>query len=387
MNKNICVITGSRAEFSLLSGLIKKIDQEECFTLQVIACNMHLSPEFGNTISEIENEGIKVNKKVEMLLSSDTEIGTCKSTGLGLIGFADAYSELNPDLVVVLGDRYEILAAATAAMFFKIPIAHISGGEITEGAYDDSIRHAVTKMSRLHFTSHEIYRNRVIQMGEDPKHVFNVGSLSIDNIKNTELLTKEQFEKSIDFKLAKSNVLVTYHPETGKKNTNQADVLKDLLKVLDELTDTNIIFTLPNSDDRSREIISLIKSFVSENLHKSKAFISLGYKRYLSALKHVNVVVGNSSSGIVEVPSFKIGTINIGNRQKGRIRTNSIIDCDGNYTSIKNAFKNLQSTNFKKELIKTTNPFGEGYSSEKIINFLKKVNFSELLSNKKFFFH
>lgn len=325
--KKICVITGSRAEYGLLSGLMKAIKEDESLELQVIATNMHLSPEFGLTYKEIERDGFFINKKVEMLLSSDTANATTKSVGLATIGFADAYEDLKPDMIVVLGDRYEILAAVSAALFYKIPVTHLHGGEITEGAYDDCIRHAITKMSHLHFTSTEEYRQRVIQLGEDPKRVFNVGAPGIENIKKVPLMDKKELESTLDgFTFNDKTLLITYHPVTLENSTAEEQI-QSLLSALDECHDIKIIFTLPNSDTDGRVIIRLINEYVSKHQEKAIAYPSLGLKRYLSALQFVKAVVGNSSSGIIEVPSFGIPTLNIGDRQKGRIAANSVINC------------------------------------------------------------
>lgn len=325
--RKICVITGSRAEYGLLSGLMKAIKEDESLELQVIATNMHLSPEFGLTYKEIERDGFFINKKVEMLLSSDTTNATTKSVGLATIGFADAYEDLKPDMIVVLGDRYEILAAVSAALFYKIPVAHLHGGEITEGAYDDCIRHAITKMSHLHFTSTEEYRQRVIQLGEDPKRVFNVGASGIENIKKVPLMDKKELESTLDgFAFNEKTLLITYHPVTLENSTAEEQI-HNLLSALDEYSDIKIIFTLPNSDTDGRVIIKLINEYVSKHQEKAIAYPSLGLKRYLSALQFVKAVVGNSSSGIIEVPSFGIPTLNIGDRQKGRIAADSVINC------------------------------------------------------------
>lgn len=325
--RKICVITGSRAEYGLLSGLMKAIKEDESLELQVIATNMHLSPEFGLTYKEIERDGFFINKKVEMLLSSDTANATTKSVGLATIGFADAYEDLKPDMIVALGDRYEILAAVSAALFFKIPVAHLHGGEITEGAYDDCIRHAITKMSHLHFTSTEEYRQRVIQLGEDPKRVFNVGAPGIENIKKVPLMGKKELESTLDgFTFNDKTILITYHPVTLENSTAEEQI-HSLLSALDEYSDIKIIFTLPNSDTDGRVIIRLINEYVSKHSEKAIAYPSLGLKRYLSALQFVKAVVGNSSSGIIEVPSFGIPTLNIGDRQKGRIAADSVINC------------------------------------------------------------
>ena len=297
--RKICVLTGSRAEYGLLSGLIRLIEDDKDFELQIIVTGMHLSPEFGLTYQVIEKDGFAIRKKVEILLSSDTGVGIAKSMGLGLIGFADAFEELDPDLLIVLGDRFETFAAAAAAMVARIPIAHLYGGEITEGAVDEAFRHAITKMSHLHFTSTEEYRRRVIQLGESPERVFNVGSIGVDNIQKLKLLNREEFEDSIDFKLGDKNILVTFHPVTLEKQTAKAQV-GILLKVLQELTEIRIIFTMPNADADGRVIIGLIEKFVAENLERSCSFVSLGQLRYLSALQYVDAVVGNSSSGLVE---------------------------------------------------------------------------------------
>lgn len=325
--RKICVVTGSRAEYGLLSGLMRAIKEDESIELQVIATNMHLSPEFGLTYKEIERDGFFINKKVEMLLSSDTANATTKSVGLATIGFADAYEDLKPDMIVVLGDRYEILAAVSAALFYKIPVAHLHGGEITEGAYDDCIRHAITKMSHLHFTSTEEYRQRVIQLGEDPKRVFNVGAPGIENIKKVPLMDKKELESTLDgFTFNDKTILITYHPVTLENSTAEEQI-QNLLSALDEYPDIKIIFTLPNSDTDGRVIIRLINEYVSKHQEKAIAYPSLGLRRYLSALQFVKVVVGNSSSGIIEVPSFGIPTLNIGDRQKGRIAADSVINC------------------------------------------------------------
>ena len=380
--RKVCVVTGSRAEYGLLYWLMKEIDADKELKLQIIATGSHLSQEFGLTYKEIENE-FKIDKKIEMLLSSDTNVGISKSMGLAQISFAEAYEELRPDMVIVLGDRYEILSAASAAMIARIPIAHIHGGETTEGAFDESIRHSVTKMSHLHFTSTEDYKNRVIQLGEHPSRVFNVGALGIENIKKLQLLTKEKFEKSIDFKLNKKNILVTFHPTTleiGKAKEH----FQELLDAVDDLKATNIIFTKANSDTDGRIINQMIDEYVAKNNDKSVGFISLGQLRYLSAMKYIDAVVGNSSSGLIETPAFKIGTINIGDRQKGRIKADSVIDSLPNKKCIKNSFKVLYSKKFQSALKTLENPHGDGFSSKKIIKLLKTTQFDNIL--KKSFY-
>ena len=365
--RKICVITGSRAEYGLLNGLMKAIKEDESLELQVIATNMHLSPEFGLTYKEIERDGFFINKKVEMLLSSDTANATTKSVGLATIGFADAFEDLKPDMIVVLGDRFEILAAVSAALFFKIPVAHLHGGEITEGAYDDCIRHAITKMSHLHFTSTEEYRQRVIQLGENPKRVFNVGAPGIENIKKVPLMIKEELESTLDgFTLNDKTLLITYHPVTLENSTAEEQI-HNLLSALDEYSDIKIIFTLPNSDTDGRVIIRLINEYVSKHPGKAIAYPSLGLKRYLSALQFVKAVVGNSSSGIIEVPSFGIPTLNIGDRQKGRIAADSVINCG---TSKKDILEGLDKV-LNSGHIEIHNPYEGKNTTADILHVLK----------------
>lgn len=380
--RKICVVTGTRAEYGLLYWLIKEIEEDKELELQLIVTGMHLSPEFGLTYKTIEEE-FKIDKKIEMLLSSDTAIGISKSMGLAQISFAEAYEDLQPDLLVVLGDRYEIFSAVSAAMIARIPVAHLHGGETTEGAFDESIRHSITKMSHLHFTAAQEYKNRVIQLGEDPKRVFNVGGLGIENIKRLQLLDKEEFEKSIDFKLNKKNILVTFHPVT-LENSTAKEQFSELLNAIDTLEDTHIIFTKANSDTDGRIINSMIDEYVSQNSNKSVGFTSLGQLRYLSALQYVDAMVGNSSSGLAEAPSFKIGTINIGDRQKGRIMANSVINCVSDVKSISNAFRKLYSDDFSETLKSSVNPYGDGCASVKIIEELKKIDLEDIL--KKSFF-
>ncbi len=380
--RKICVVTGTRAEYGLLYWLMKEIEEDSNLELQLIVTGMHLSPEFGLTYKEIEKE-FKIDKKIEMLLSSDTAIGISKSMGLAQISFAEAYEALKPDILVVLGDRYEIFSAVASAMIANIPIAHLHGGETTEGAFDESIRHSITKMSHLHFTAIDEYRNRVIQLGEHPSRVFNVGGLGIDNIKKLKLLSKEEFEKAIDFKLNKKNILVTFHPVT-LENSTAKEQFQILLDVIDELEDTHIIFTKANSDTDGRIINSMIDEYVSSNSHKSVAFTSLGQLRYLSALQYVDAMLGNSSSGLAEAPSFKIATINIGDRQKGRIMADSVIDCDIDRSSIENAFKKVYSNEFQNKLKEVKNLYGNGGASLEIKNILKAMDLKNIL--KKSFY-
>ncbi len=379
--RKICVVTGTRAEYGLLYWLMKEIEADKDLQLQLIVTGTHLSPEFGLTYKEIEKD-FKIDKKIEMLLSSDTSIGISKSMGLIQISFAESYEDLNPDLLVVLGDRYEIFSAVSAAMIARIPIAHIHGGEATEGLIDESIRHSITKMSQFHFTATEKYQNRVIQLGENPNRVFNVGGLGLDNITKLKLLSRENFEKSINFNLNKKNILVTFHSVTLERSTAKKQ-FQELLNSIDQLIDTNIIFTKTNSDIDGRVINNMIDNYVSANVN-TISFKSMGQVKYLSALKFVDAIVGNSSSGLLEAPSFKIATVDIGDRQKGRIKAESIISCLPNKKSIDGALKKLYSKDFKHILNHVRNPYGDGGASNKIKIIIKKVSLDGIL--KKSFY-
>ena len=380
--KKICVITGTRAEYGLLRQVMEGVNNSPTLELQLIVMGMHLSPEFGMTVEEIEIDGFFINRKIEMLLSSDTAVGVTKSMGLGLIGLADALAELKPDLVLILGDRYEIFAAAASAMIACIPIAHLHGGELTEGLIDEQIRHSISKMAHLHFVATEEYRSRVIQLGEQPDRVFGVGGLGADNIKRTKLLSKGMLEEVLDFKFLKRNLLVTFHPVTLERNSGNAQI-GELLIALSDLNETGLIFTMPNADVEGRQIFSQIKNFCE--IHPSaKAYTSLGQIRYLSCINQVDGVIGNSSSGLTEVPSFKKGTINIGDRQRGRLRAESIIDCEPNRASIDMAISKLFSPEFKSSLDFVKNPYGNGGASESIVRILEQTKFDDLL--KKSFY-
>lgn len=379
--KKVCVVTGARAEYGLLYWTMKQMQNSSDFDLQICVTGMHLAPEFGLTYSQIEADGFFINEKVEILLSSDTAIGISKSIGLGMIGFSEAFQRLKPDIILLLGDRFEIFSAAAAAMVSRIPIAHCHGGEATEGSIDESIRHSVTKMSHLHFTSTDEYRNRVIQLGEHPDRVFNVGALGIENINRLKLLSRAETEASIDFELGKKNILVTFHSVTLEQATSEKQ-FGELLRALDSLENTNIIFTKPNADTDGRVLISMIDEYVAKNTSKSISFISLGQLRYLSLLQFVDVVVGNSSSGLIEVPSFKIPTINIGDRQRGRLKSASVIDCEPNKTSIIEALKTAYSDSFREGLASVKNLYGNGDSSSKIISILHEVDLSAILKKK-----
>lgn len=341
VRRKICIVTGTRAEYGIMSRLMQSLKEDERVELQIVATNMHLSPEFGLTVKEIEDDGFKIDKKVEMLLSSDTPTGTVKSMGLASIGLADAYAELSPDLIVILGDRYEMLAAASAALIFGIPVAHLYGGEITEGAYDDAIRHAITKLSYLHFTSTEEYRRRVIQMGEAPERVYWVGALGADNISNSATMSLTELEESIGADLGKSFLLVTFHPVTKEPGSAEAQT-RALLSALEEVADRhNILFTLPNSDTDGRIVARLVRDWAGSHPDKACAVTSLGRARYYSALAHCTAVVGNSSSGLVEAPSFRKPTLNIGNRQKGRAQGNTVVNCEATLEEIRKGLSRI----------------------------------------------
>jgi len=371
MKKKICIFTSTRAEYGLLKPLMDEIKKDKDLKLQIIVSGMHLSPEFGLTYKEIEKDGFKIDEKVEMLMSSDTPIGISKSMGLGLIGYSEALQRLKPDMVVILGDRYEALAFAISSVLHNIPISHIHGGETTEGSYDEMFRHSITKMSYLHFVSTEEYRKRVIQLGESPDRVFNVGALGVDNIKRMRLLSKKELEKELNFKFNKHNLLVTFHPVTLEKEKS-VKYFKSLLKVINNLKDTNLIFTKSNADAEGRAINKLIDKYVEVNKHKAVAFTSMGQLKYLSTLQYIDVVIGNSSSGIIEVPSFKKPTVNIGNRQKGRIKAESIIDCSDNSEAIKKAIAKAFSKEFQNFCKSVKNPYGDGNAAPKIIKIIKK---------------
>lgn len=376
MTRKICVITGTRAEYGLLRRVMQGIKSEPALTLQVIATGMHLSPDFGLTYREIEQDGFRIDRKVEMLLSSDTPVGIAKSMGLGVIGFADALAELTPDLLVVLGDRFEIFAAVSAALVARIPVAHLHGGEVTEGAYDEAFRHSITKMSHLHFVAAEEYRKRVIQLGESPDRVFLVGGLGIDAISGLKLMDRQALETALDFKFGSKNLLITFHPSTLEAAV-ATDQMTELLTALADLHDTKLIFTLPNADTGGRALSHMVEDFVGRHPH-ARAYASLGQLRYLSCIAQVDGVLGNSSSGLLEVPAFKKGTINIGDRQRGRLQASSVINCQPNRTAIKAALQRLYSKDFQSSLSTVSNPYGQGGASEKIIEALKKTDFSGL---------
>tara|TARA_B100001971_G_C18234440_1_gene566178 strand:+ start:930 stop:2117 length:1188 start_codon:yes stop_codon:yes gene_type:complete len=382
-SRRICVVTGSRAEYGILQGLIKEIQESQVLELQLVVAGMHLSPEFGLTYREIEQDGFRISRTVDMQLTSDTSVGIARSLGLGTIGFGEAFHALKPDLLVLLGDRFELLAAASAALVALIPIAHIHGGELTEGAYDDAIRHSITKMAHLHFTASEAYSSRVKQLGEQPTKVFCVGALGIDNIVRLPLLRKDEVEKYIGLSLKGKSLLVTWHPETLRPERTCED-FQNLLDVLRKYESINIIFTKSNADNEGRRINQMIDEFVSLFPDNVVAYTSLGQLRYLSTLKYVSGVVGNSSSGIIEAPSLQKGTVNIGNRQLGRLRATSVIDSQPDVTSIQNAIERLFSREFQSALPTVSNPYGEGDVASKIVSVLETCSLDGIL-RKRFF--
>lgn len=368
--RKICVVTGTRAEYGLLSRLMQKIKDSDKTQLQVIATNMHLSAKYGNTYLEIEKDGFTIDKKIPILEEGkDDANATLKSMSKALAGFADAYDELRPDMIVVLGDRYEIFAAATAAMIECIPIAHIHGGEITEGAYDDAIRHSITKMSHLHFTSTEEYKNRVIQLGEEPERVFYVGALGVENIKKLPLMSKEEIEKEIDFNIDNKTILVTYHPVTMGSRTAREDI-EDFISALEERKNIRIIFTMPNSDTGNQIIVDAINKFLTNNPDRAKAYKSLGLLRYLSVMQQAAAVVGNSSSGLLEVPSFGIPTLNIGDRQKGRIAGESVWNCESDKASVLTGLDKILSDEFRAFAKTTSNPYEKQGTAQAIFDII-----------------
>jgi GDP/UDP-N,N'-diacetylbacillosamine 2-epimerase (hydrolysing) len=347
---------------------------------------MHLSPEFGLTYRQIEQDGFTINKKVEMLLSSDTSVGISKSMGLAHFGYADAFEELNPDIIVLLGDRFEILPAASCALVAGIPVAHIHGGEITTGAFDDAIRHSITQMSHLHFTSTEEYRQRVIQLGEHPDRVFNVGALGIENIWRLKLLSKKELEKRIGFELGERCILVTFHPVTLDENSAEKQ-FSNLLDAITDVEELRIIFTKSNADIGGRIINQMIDNYVSQNRNSAIAFTSMSQTLYLSAMKHVDAVVGNSSSGIIEAPSMLVPTVNIGDRQKGRIRAASVIDSSQSKKSVATALGKGLSYNFKQSIKNIKNPYEKKNTAKEIKRKLKICDLGKIIKKQFYNFN
>ncbi|MBS1492827.1 MAG: UDP-N-acetylglucosamine 2-epimerase (hydrolyzing) [Bacteroidetes bacterium] len=380
MKNKICIATGTRAEYGLLNPLMTLIKKDKNLELQIIATAMHLSPEFGMTVNEIEKDGFKVTEKIEMLLSADTDTAIVKAMGLAMISASDVFNRLKPDLLVILGDRYEMMALATSAYLMNIPIAHIAGGETTEGAFDEGIRHSITKMSSLHFAATEIYKKRIIQLGENPKSVYNVGALGLDNIKNLKLISKKDLEKDLNLTFDSKTALVTFHPVTLDKESPKKQFEK-VLSALEKFPQMKLIFTMPNSDTGGREIIEMVNKFVAKR-NNAYAFTNLGQKRYLSTLKNVDLVIGNSSSGIVEVPFMGIPTINIGDRQKGRIMSESIISVKCGTADIVSGIK--KAISIKRNSSANKSPYGNGTAAKQMLTIIKK-NINNISSKKKFY--
>lgn len=380
--RKICFVTGTRAEYGLISRLMKLVQDDNELKLQIIATNMHLMPDYGDTYQEIEADGFKIDCKVYMNKPSDDAFGIISSMAEEMKGMNEAMSTLCPDIVVLLGDRYEILVAAQVAMIHRIPIAHIHGGEVTEGAYDDAIRHAVTKMSSLHFTSCEEYRCRVIQMGEQPDRVYNCGSLGVENIKSIPLMSKQELEESLNFHFSEKTIMVTYHPVTI--GGNSANDIKELIGALETFDDLGVLFTMPNSDTGRDAIASAIEKYVKRHPYTAKSFASLGLKRYLSALTYVNAAVGNSSSGIIEVPSFGIPTLNIGDRQKGRLASKSVTNCGTNKDEIITGLKYCLSNEAQEFARNYENPYSKPHTASLIYEILKKEDLNGI-GTKKFY--
>ncbi|AZQ11114.1 UDP-N-acetylglucosamine 2-epimerase [Shewanella khirikhana] len=373
--KKVAVFTGTRAEYGLLFWLLKDIEADPELQLQLLVSGMHLSPEFGETYLQIEKDGFKIDEKIEILLSSDSSVGIAKSMGLAVLGFADALARLAPDVFIILGDRFEALAAAQTAMIQRIPVVHLHGGEITEGAYDDAIRHAITKMSYLHGTSTEAYRQRVIQLGEAPDRVKNIGAIGLEHLKRAQFMDVPALGRSLQFSLTKPYFLVTYHPVTlGDESPENS--FKALLDALDSYPEHQVILTYPNADDGGRRIIPLLEAYAAENAQRVLAIPSLGQTRYLSAVKHASAVIGNSSSGIIEVPAFGVPTVNIGVRQQGRLAAKSVLHCQATKEQISQAINNAITGAYKNGNEVIDNPYGQGDSSSQVIAMIKSLRFN-----------
>jgi len=367
LKRKICVYTSTRAEYGLLRGVLQEIETESTLQLQLLASGMHLSPEFGMTIQEIRADGFEPDETIEILLSSDTPTAICKSMGLAMIGYGEAIERLRPDMVLLLGDRFETFCMAAAAQVCRVPLGHIHGGESTEGAIDEAFRHSITKMSHLHFASCEAYRQRIIQLGEAPDRVFNVGALGVENIRRISLMERSELAESIGFNLEKPYFLVTFHPVTLEKFTSQGQ-FQSLLDALDAFPEYNVIFTKANADTDGRVINRMIDQYAEKRPERCLAVTSLGVHRYLSAMKYAALLIGNSSSGIIEAPSFKIPTVNIGDRQKGRVRAVSIVDCEPFAASIEAAIHNGISSEFQQLLKNTKNPYEKSGTASEIVS-------------------
>lgn len=382
--KKICIVTATRAEYGLLKQVILKLKAVAEFDVRIVVTGTHLSPEFGLTYREIENDGITIDEKIEILLSSDTSTAISKAMGLAMIGFADYFSRFEPDMLLVLGDRYETLAICCAAMNQKIPIAHLYGGDLTEGSMDEMMRHAITKLSYLHFTNTDECRNRVIQLGEQPDRVFSVGEIGIENIRKEKLMTKAELEESLKFKLDKPYALVTFHPATLENSDSHVE-FQAILNACEKFKKMKFIFTKANADANGRVINQLLEQYANQH-DNAIAFDSLGMTRYLSAVKYCEMVIGNSSSGLVEAPCFGVPTINIGDRQKGRHQGDSVINCKTEENDIEAAMVLALSEEFKKIARNAHNPYGDGNTSDKIINKIKELLLNGKIDLKKKFY-
>lgn len=374
--KSFCVITGSRADYGILSFFLKELQKSKFFQLKLIVTCMHLLPKYGNTYKEILKDKIKIYKKIKLPLKGDKIIDISKATGIGVKKYTEALDEIKPDFVIILGDRFEALAFAIASLFLKIPIIHIHGGESTSALIDDSIRHSITKMSNIHFVSNQFYKQRIVNMGEDPKTIYTLGSLALDNMKKIRYFSKKEIEKKLNFKFDEKNLLFTLHPETlGKKELiNNID---SILKELTKLKKTKIIFTMPNVDMGNIDIYKKLKKFVKRNKTKSLLLKSMGQQLYFSSLNHIDVVIGNSSSGVIEAPSFGVPTINLGKRQLGRLKPKSVLSCDFNSKKFKQCLNKSFSKSFKKKINKMKNPYYRPNTIKNMLKILKKINLTK----------
>lgn len=380
--KKICVFTGTRSEYGLLFPLLKAIEEDAELQLQLLVSGMHLSEEFGCTYRLIEADGFRIDAKVPILDDEDSALGTCRSISRGITGYAEVLLNLKPDLLVLLGDRSEAFAAATAALVCHLPIAHLHGGETTEGAYDEAFRHSITKMSQLHFVSTESYRQRVIQLGENPQYVHNVGAIGLEHLEMENLLDRNALEQSLGYKFGKRNAMVTFHPVTLEKGA-ATEQFNQLLAAVDQLEDVKLVFTKANADTEGRTINQLIDAYVAKHPDRAIAFTSMGHLRYLSTMRIVDLVVGNSSSGIIEAPSFGVPTINIGDRQKGRIKAASVIDCEPEEQAILSACREALSDPFQKMAPEIENPYQKKGTARKIMQIIKSL---DTISLKKTFY-
>lgn len=380
MTRRVAVVTGTRAEYGLLRKLLTNMREDSLLSLKLIVTGTHLSEKFGLTKREIKDDGFAIAAELPILQNSDSSVAISQSMSYAITGLTNSFKELQPDLVLILGDRFEIFAAAIAAHLSKIPVAHIHGGETTEGVMDEAFRHSITKLAQIHFVSTEVYRNRVIQLGENPRSVFRVGSLGVENLKSTHIIDRKKLEADLRFRFSNKNILVTYHPVT--LDATKADYgFSELLKSLSELHETTLIFTYPNADVGGLRIIESIKQFVKNNPN-AYAFPSLGQDRYFSCMKHVDVVVGNSSSGLIEVPSMKKPSINIGDRQSGRVRAVSVIDCPPVKEKIMEALELAFSFAFLEKIKNADNPYELEGTSSKILNTIKHYNLTGILKKK-----